>query len=881
MTLDRLVRWCVRSYARLLPVLRVRDSQERRVMGDDGERLLNAAHARGRLAVASTWFALLWDLVFVGVRHDLAQGLRAVVRSPAATAGNSLLLGLGVAATTTLFAFVDAVLLRPLPYDQPDRLVVMWEANVGQDRLREGPSPGNVLDWVARNDAFDAITAMMTVSATLRGRDGGTPITGVHVTRGFFDVYRRQPLLGRTFHADEFEGAASITSRQASGGEPVVVLSHRLWQTLGADPQIVGGTVYVEGRDWRVIGVMPEDFVVPDRTAAFWAPWDMRVSYRGARFPHGPPRDARFLRVVGRMNAGMSIGGATARMQTLARGLATEHPDTNVGWSVRLSPLADEIARTTRLELILVFAAMSCLLLLVCANVASLAIARGVSRAREVAIRLALGAGGSRVTRQLIAEGALSALGTMVIAILLTAWWVDAALSIAPAGIPRLHEVAMNARVASFAAALAFLVTAVGNAIPTFRASRTPIAGALKDGTPVSASASGRLRAGLVVAEIAAAVMLLVGAGLLARTFAELQRVDVGFDTSNLLVLRITPDAARYRTGAQTTDYYRRVLNSLREVPAIRSVAAVTSLPMSTIGSDFTRPYWPEHVRPDGPAVSDASIRMATPGYFGTLGLPLIAGREFTDRDDADAPRVVIINQTLARHTWGTENPVGRNLILDYQGGPYPYQVVGVVRDARDGPRSQPVPEIFIPHSQNPYLVLNVIARTTLDPVTVAQTARAAALRVDPDQPVHSVTTMDQLLGDAVQLDRFAMLLITLFAVGGLVTAAGGVYALLAYTVVQRRREIALRMALGASPGRVARSIVMESLALAAAGGTLGIIGAAAGSRSARTLLFGVAPQDPVTLATAVAVLLVVVVAASWLPARRAALIDPGRAMRI
>jgi predicted permease len=608
----------------------------------------------------------------------------------------------------------------------------------------------------------------------------------------------------------------------------------------------------------------------------------MRVSYRGERFPNGPPRDARFLRVVGRMKAGMSIEGATARMQTLASGMASEHPDVNAGWSVRLSPLTDEITRTSRLELLLVFAAMSCLLLLVCANVASLAIARGVGRAREVAIRLALGAGGSRVTRQLIAESVLSAIVTMVIAIVLTAWWLDAALSIAPAGIPRLHEVAMNARVASFAAVLTLLVTAVGNAVPTFRAGRTSIAGALKDGTAVSTSGSGRLRAGLVVAEIAAAVMLLVGAGLLARTFAELRRVDVGFNTNNLLVLRITPDAARYRTGAQTTDYYRRVLDSLREVPAVASVAAVTSLPMSTIGSDFTRPYWPEQARPEGNAVPEASIRMATPGYFGTLGRPVIAGREFTDRDDVDAPRVVIINHTLARTAWGSENPVGRNLVVDYQRGPYPYEVVGVVRDDRhDGPRSEPVPEIFIPHSQNPYLVLNVIARTTLDPVAVAQTARAYALRVDPDQPVHSVTTMDQLLGDAVQLDRFAMLLITLFAVGGLITAAGGVYALLAYTVVQRRREIALRMALGASPRRVARSIVMESLVLAVAGGTIGLVGAAASSRFARTQLFGVAPQDPVTLVTAVAVLLVVVVAASWLPARRAALIDPGRAMRI
>ena len=852
---------------------------DRREIREDRERLLTASRTRGPISFARTWVALLWDLVVVGVRHDLAQALRAVVRSPSVTLGISLLLGLGVAATTTLFAFVDAVLLRPLPYDQPDRLVLMFEANVTQDRLREGPSPGNVADWVDRNDAFDAISAQLSVSATLRTGDGGTPIAGVHVTRGFFDVFRRQAMLGRTFTDAEYDGATSMGSRQPYSGEPVIVLSHRFWQTLGADPQLVGRTINVEGRDWRVIGIMPEDFAVPDTTATFWTPWDLRVSYR-PRYPDGPPRDARFLRVVGRMKSGLSIEGAEARMQTLASVLEAEHPVINAGWSVRLSPLADEIARTSRLELVLVFGAMFCLLLLLCANVASLAIARGVARAREIAIRQALGAGGRRVTRQLIAESLFSAIITMAVGIALTAWWVNAALSIAPANIPRLHEVALDARVASFAALLALVVTAIGNVVPTFRASRTPIAGALKDGTGVSTHSAGRLRSGLVVAEIAAAVMLLVGAGLLVRTFAELQRVDVGFDTSNLLVLRITPDAARYRTQAQTSAYYRRVLASLREVPSIASVAAITSLPMSTIGSEFTRPFWSEHASPE--TKTEASIRMVTPGYFTTMRVPVIGGREFRDGDDADAPRVVIINQQLARRTWGNDNPIGRNLVLDYQTGAYPYEVVGVVRDNRpDGPRSEPVPEIYIPHAQNPYLVLNVIARTTLDPLAVAQTARANALRVDPDQPVHSMTTMEQLLGDAVQLDRFAMLLISLFAIGGLITAAGGVYALLAYTVMQRRREIALRMAIGASPQRVARSIVTESLTLAVAGATIGLSGAIAASSFARTMLFGVAPQDPITLVTALAVLLLVVVAASWLPARRAALIDPARAMRI
>ena len=882
MTIDRLLRWCATSYGQLVSVLRGGESHERHAMREDGESMLKAARSRGPLAVILTWLALLSDLVFVGVVQDVRQAVRALLRSPGITIRTSLLMGLGVAATATLFAFVDAALLRPLPYREPDQLVAIFESNLAQERPREGGSPGNILDWVERNDTFDAVTALMSVSATLRSGDGGAPVTGVHVTRGFFKVFARPPLMGRTFDSSEYEGAASITSRQASSGEPVVVLSHRLWQTLGADPQIVGRAISIEGRQWQVIGVMPRDFAVPDSKTAFWAPWDMRVSYRGDRFPNGPPRDARFLPVVARMKAGLSIEGAQARMQTLANSLAAAHPATNAGWSVRLSPLADEIARASRLELLLVFAAMFCLLLLLCANVASLAIARGVSRAREIAIRLALGAGGSRVTRQLLAESVLTALLTMGIAIALTAWWVRAALSIAPDNIPRLHEVALTGRVAAFAGLLALFVTAIGNAVPTFRASRTPIGPALKDGTGVSTSASGRLRSGLVVAEIAAAVMLLVGAGLLARTFTELRRVDVGFDTGNLLVMRITPDASRYRTGAQTTEYYRRVLGSLREIPSIQSVAAVTSLPMSTIGSDFTRPYWPEEAPPGAKDAPQASIRMATPGYFSTLGRRLVAGREFGDRDDADANSVVIVNEHLARATWGSENAVGRKLVLDYQRGAYPYEVVGVVADDRhDGPRSQPLPEIFIPHAQNPYLVLNVIARTTLDPLAVAQTARAYALRVDPDQPVHSITTMEQLLGDAVQLDRFAMLLVSLFAVGGLITAAGGVYALLAYTVVQRRREIALRMALGASPARVKGAIVMESLTLAAAGVTIGMVAAVAGSRFAGTLLFGVAPQDPATLVTAVAVLLLVVVTASWLHARRAALIEPVRAMRI
>jgi predicted permease len=870
-----------RSYGRLLWLLRGRDPQEQQAIKEDAERLLDAARAQGRTAVARTWFALLWDLVIVGAGHDFARAFRSQLRAPGFTLTVSLLLGLGVAATTTLFALVNGVLLKPLPFSQPEQLVMIWESNVPQNRLREGPSPGDLDDWAANNDAFESITGWWTASATLRGTDGSTPVTGAQVTKNFFEVFGRAPLVGRTFAGDEYQGTPSIASGRTGSQEPMLVLSYRLWQSLGGDPALIGGTVLVEGRNWRVLGVMPADFAVPDLKTAFWTPWDIREAYRGPRFADGPPREARFLRVVGRVKTGLSSEAAKSRMEILAARIAADHPRTNADWGVQLMPLKDELARSSRTELLLVFGAVFCLLLLVCANVASLSIARSTSRAREMAIRLALGAGQTRIVREHLAETALTAVLTALVAIVFTTASWGAAVAFAPSDIPRLHEVEMNANVVWFAIALSFLVTLIGVAIPGLRSRDVAIAPALKDGAPVSGRSAGRVRRALVVAEIGVTVVLLVGAGLLTRSFAGLQRTDPGFSVQNLLVLRIAPDVTRYR-GPLVVDYYQRVLNSIRELPGVASAAAVTVLPMSTIGSDFYRPYWLEGARPEGNDLPQANVRMATPGYFNTLGLRLVSGREFSAQDAVDAPRVIVINESLARSAWKGQDAVGRTLILDYQGGATTRQIVGVVRDAKyQGPRSAPSPEIFIPHAQNPYLVMNVVARTTIDPSSLAQTARAQALKVDPDQPVHSITTMERLLDDTMQEDRFAMLLVALFAVAGLVTAATGVYALLAYTVAQRRREIAVRMAIGASSSSVARLIVIESLMLAAVGCVVGAVGVAAISRLAQSILFGIAPHDPLTLATTAAVLLTVVLAASWLPARRAARINPVSAMRI
>jgi putative ABC transport system permease protein len=810
------------------------------------------------------------------------RALRSLVRAPGFGLAVSLLLGLGVAATTTLFALVDAVLLEPLPYEQPEQLVMVWESNVRENRLREGPAPGNLADWADRGDVFEALTGWWTASATLRGPDGSAPVTGVQVTAGFFDVFRRAPLLGRTFAVAEYAGRPSIASGRTGGQEPVLVLSHRLWQSLGADPALVGRTVHIEGRNWRVLGVMPADFAVPDASAAFWTPWDMREAYRGARFPDGPPRDFRFLRVAGRLKPGLSREAAAGRMETLAARLAADHPRTNAAWSIRLVPLSEELVRSSRTGLLLVFGAVFCLLLLVCANTAGLAIARSGARARELAIRAALGASRTRLVREQLSDGALCAVLASLVALAATTWSLGAAIAFAPSDIPRLHEADVSARVLSFAVVLSIVATMIGVALPGLRGTSTAaLAPALKDGVPLSGRHAGRVRRLVVVAEIAVTVILLAGAGLLVRSFAGLQRVDPGFDVQNLLVLRIAPDVTKYRDRL-VNEYYGRFLGSISALPGVASAAAVTALPMSTIGSDFYRPYWLEGARPEGNAIPQANVRMATPGYFSTLGLRLVSGRDFSTRDEPGAPPVVIVNESLARSAWKDQDPVGRTLILDYQGGPSPRRVVGVVSDARyRGPRSEPAPEIFIPHAQNPYLVMNVVVRTTLDPRALASAARAEALKVDRDQPVHSVTTMERLLDDTLQQDRFAMLFVGMFAAAGLVVAATGVYALLARAVAQRRREIAVRMAIGASSASIARSIVMESLILALAGGVAGAFGVAAFGRVARSLLFGIAPQDPVTLVATSAVLLVTVMASSWLPARRAARVDPASAMRV
>ena len=864
------------TYRALLRMLRVGRSEEVSAIVADGRQLLADAQHEGRAAVVRLWVILFMDAVRTGVRLDVSHALRLMARAPGFTLTASLTLALGLTATTTMFVLVNGVLLRPLPYKEAQRVVMLWESNPSLSRPQDGPSPGNLLDLKERRGPFSHLAGWSTVKMTVRNGEGGIPVTASQVTDGFFDVFALSPVIGRTFSTLEYRGVA--VSRGSFGGhEPTLVLSHRLWQELGGDPAAVGGMLDVDGRQWRVIGVMPRDFDMPHQSM-LWIPWDPRAAYPPDRFPAGPPRDFRFLRAAARLSDGVTTESAGAWARTVGGQLASDFPAFNRDWAITLTPLSDFVLGRVSSGLVALFGAVALLLVLTAVNISSLMVARTLERTQELALRKALGASQLRVVRQLVIEAFLIAFLATLVSVLGTVLCLRGLIPFLPDSIPRLDELAVDFRVIMFSTALALLAASLGAGLTALLAHRSDLALVLKGSSArVTRSGAARLRGTLVVVEVALAVVLLVGAGLLVRSWVALHSVDPGFDPSNVVVLRVSADPRRYQ-GGQTAEYFRKVVTSLGELPSVQSVAAVTALPMSEVGANF-RPFWPEGPRPDAPSVAD--VRMAMPEYFRTLRRPLDAGREFDQRDTQTSTRVVVVNESLATRTWGSHPPIGQRLVLDYLGGAYPYEVVGVTRDALyEGLRSEPRPEIFIPHAQNPYLLMNVIARTAVPAEDMLQAARAQVLSVDREQSVHSVTTLERLLDETLSTDRLALLLLTMFSVMGVVIAAAGVHALMTRTVVERRREIALRMALGASPETLMWSVLRESVSIGSLGVAFGVGAALAIGRVASSFLFGVMPYDPVTLVAVVAIIVAVTVMAAFLPARMAMRTDPMSILR-
>lgn len=813
--------------------------------------------------------------------QDVRYAVRKLVQRPAFTITVVLILALGVGANTAIFSVVNTVLLSPLPYDKTNSLVVVKETNPAKTLEPNSISPGNFLDLQQQSSIFESVTAWYQTASTLQGDQGAEQIASAQVSVDFFKVFAVQPSLGQVFPSGN-SGVAFELGRFISG-DRLVVISDGLWKRrFGSDPNIVGKKVTINRNDWEIIGVMPADFTVTHKDTDIWLPWDIARTYNSTRFPQGPPRDWRFLNSVGRLKAGVSPADAQARLTSFYASLAEKYPATNRNWSAVSIPLYDDVVRSSRMILLVLLGAVAMVLLLACANIAGLVLAHAASRQREFALKLALGASRFRIIRQLLIESLLLALIGGLIGVGFSWLTLDTLLSLAPADTPRIAEVTIDWRVLTFAMGLSLSSAVVFGLIPAFKTIDGNLASNLKDaGAKVVGGSfqNRRLRNVMVVAEVSIALVLITCAGLFVRSFVHVMAVNPGFESSNLLTMHITLDSATY--DRRSTEYYRQLTERLETIPSVISAAAVTTLPMSDVGTDFTRPYWRVGDPEPGGDGDKVAVRMATPGYFRTMGVTLLQGRNFTDQDRRDTPAVLIVSKNFAQKVWPNDAPVGKRLMLDYNRGKYAYEVVGVTEGVRyNGLKEEPPQEVFIPHAQNPYLPMNIVVRTKADPNQLIELIKAEIRALDPTQPVSNIKTMNTLISSSVAKDRFSMWLLGGLAVLALILATSGLFSLLSYFVSQRKHELAIRIALGAQRHDVLRLIMGQGAALLITGVGLGLLGSFIAARFLSSLLFGVSATDPLTFTVTPVLLGVVAMLACYLPARRASVVDPISALR-
>lgn len=835
-------------------------------------------------------FGSFWDAVLLQPRRledemfqDIRFGARMLLKHKSFTVISVLTLALGIGANTAIFSIVNAVLLNPLPYSEPERLVMLSERNAELGRERENPSPGNFLDLRTQTQTFDSVTAWYETAFTVQGEQDAEQVTAAKVSVEFFQVLRAQAARGRVFLPTETAGVATGAGATNSIGERLIVISDGLWRRrFGADPELVGKPITINRETWQVLGIMPAGFAMPSTAVDLWFPWDLARSYGPQRFPEGPPRDWRFLRVLARLNPGTTMEQAESQLNSLYAGLAENYPKANRGWSAGLTTLREEVVGKTQLSLLVLFGAVALVLLIACANVAGLLLARAAARQRELAVRTALGAARLRLLRQLLTESLLLSLLGGALGLGLTVAGLDLLVALAPADVPRLSEVTVDERVLAFTLGVSMLTGLLFGLIPAWKGTRTDLTVALKEGGAHGATlgwSQQRWRNALVVAEIALAVVLLAGAGLLVRSFNRLRVVDPGFNTQNLLTMHITLDAAVY--GNRAADYYQQLIARIEALPSVVSAAAVSTLPMNNVGVDFDRPYWREGEPEPGGNAEKVDVRMATPGYFKTMGMSLLRGRNFSDQDRRESPAVLIVSESMANQVWPNEDPVGKRLMLDYNRGKYAYEVIDVTRGIRYyGLKSAPRPEVFIPHAQNAYLPMNVVVRTATAPSQLINAIKAEVRALDSTQPVRNITTMEQLLARSLAPERFAMTLLGVLAVIALLLAATGIYGLMTFIVNQRTHEIGVRMALGAQISDILKLVIGQGLRLVALGVAVGLIASLGLTRLIAKLLFSVSATDPLTFAASIGLLMAIAALACWLPARRATKVDPISALR-
>lgn len=796
--------------------------------------------------------------------HDLRYAARQLARRPGYAAVALLTLALGLGATTAIFSVVNGVLLSPLAYPRPDRLVMVWERNVAHHVETNTVNPGNFNDWRHRATSFTGLAAASWASLTFTG---GSPeiVPGRAVTAGFFGVMGTAPELGRVFTADE----------AAPGGPAVIVLSDGLWRhRFGADSSVIGRAVSVAGGTVRVVGVMPPGFgPLPYGQERYWEP--SRLD------PNDRSRHGRYLVVVGRLKPGATIAQAQAEMDRITPALAREFPRFDTGWGANVVSLTDQVIGSARTGLFIALAAVGIVLLIACANVGNLMLVRVDARRREFALRTALGASRRRLVRQWLAESLVVAALGGALGLLLARWGVDFLLALRPADIPRLASVTIDVRVIAVAAALTLVVGVAAGLPAALQGASRGFMGALRagDARATADHRTGRFRSSLAVAQISLALVLLAGAGLLVRSLARLTAVDPGFDSSHVLSFAVDLPSATY-PDAEWAGFFDRLTDRLRAIPGVTAAGAVSYLPLTINGAATSFDIVGRPPAPPGQATG-ADIRIVDTGYFAAMRIRLERGRRFTADDRAGAAPVVVVNETMARRYWPDGNPLGARLRISWTHPDATPEIVGVVGDVRAAGLDAPVyPTIYYPEAQEPSSALMMVARTASAPAGLAPAARAAVRTLDPELPVSDVATLDERLVRSTSGRRYPMLLLAVFAALAVVLAAVGIYGVLSYAVAERRREFGVRIALGASTRDVLTMVLGGGLRLALLGVCLGALGAAVASRALRGLLYGVSATDPATFAAVSALLVLVALLAVALPALRATRVDPMSVLR-
>ena len=804
--------------------------------------------------------------------QDLRYGLRALVRKPAFTVLAVLTLALGIGAVTAIYSVVDTVLLRPLPYPEPDRLVELWEENPVKGWYKNVVAPANYLDWREQATAFEDVAALISgfSSLSLTGADGEPrPIKAQETTANLFDVLGVAPLVGGVFPAAaDWDEEARLT-----------ILSYGLWQrSFGGDPAVVGRTVQINRRAYQVVGVMPAGFAFPEASVDLWLPLRWSPDNREQVWF----RRAHFLRVVARLAPGVTAAAAEAELGTIAARLEASYPETNTKMGAGLTPLHEWIVGDTRPAFLLLLGAVGLVLLIACANVVNLLLVQAGSRRREMAVRTALGAGRRRLTRQLLTENLMLGLAAGLLGVWLARWGVRALVALSPEDVPRLHEVALDARLLLTAVGVTLAATLIFGLAPAFAGSRLDVRASLHAGgrSASQGRSQRRTRGLLVVGEVALALLVVAGAGLLIKSFYRLYQVDPGFRPEGLLAVKLGLPGAAYDKAPKVDAFYDELVTRVRALPGVEAAATASDVPF--LAGPWTSDYAIEGRDREAFGVEVQHMDLS-PGYFRVLGLQLHAGRDFSDADHAEAPRVVVINRALAEQAFPDEDPIDQRLAFDR----YPdeestwYTIVGVVGDARlDGLRAEMRPLIYQPVRQEPSWTRELLVRTSGDPRALAPMVRDVVRSIDRDLPVMRATTIVDAMASSVARERFVMLLLAAFGAVALALAAVGTYGVMAVTVHQRTREIGIRMALGASARDVLRQVTREGMVMVVAGFLLGLAAAVGLSRWLTSLLFEVSPADPSTYAVVAAVLLAAGLVASLLPARRAARIDPMTTLR-